>query len=111
MTNPLIKDYSKFQMNLKNNKGEKMKKLMLLLALTISAVVSANVSIVDTDEAVTQALVDFQSSASADKVAKFNGVKAWPVSGGVKVKIYVKGSDSVDLSCHRHSDSEPFECH
>jgi len=88
-----------------------MKKLMLLLAFTMSVMASANVKIVDTEEAVAQALVDFQSMASADTISKFNGVKAWPVSGGIKVKIYVKGSDSMDLSCHRHSDSEPFECH
>jgi hypothetical protein len=88
-----------------------MKVSLSVITLLLSASIFANVSIVDTQEAVTQALIDFQSQASGSVVNKFNGVKAWPVSGGVKVKIYVKGEDSMDLSCHRHSDSEPFECH
>ncbi len=88
-----------------------MKSLIILVGIFLSSSVLANAKITDTQEAVTQAVTDFQNMASATQVKNFNGVKAWPVFGGVKVKVYVKGSDSMDLSCHRHSDSEPFECH
>jgi hypothetical protein len=88
-----------------------MKVMTILATLLISTSIFANSKIVDTQEAITQALADFQTMGTAQQVASFNGVKAWPTSGGVKVKIYVKGSDSMDFSCHRHSDNEPFECH
>lgn len=88
-----------------------MKKILVSLALTLSVSSMANPKITDTQDAVSQAIEDFQSMASNSAQANFNGVKAWPVSGGIKVKVYIKGSDSMDLSCHRHSDSEPFECH
>ncbi|MCR9204653.1 MAG: hypothetical protein NXH75_08760 [Halobacteriovoraceae bacterium] len=88
-----------------------MKAILISLALTLSVSTMANPKITDTQEAISQAIADFQAMATASAQANFNGVKAWPVSGGVKVKVYVKGADSMDLSCHRHSDSEPFECH
>ncbi|MAF78995.1 MAG: hypothetical protein CME63_02305 [Halobacteriovoraceae bacterium] len=86
-----------------------MKLFTLFVTTLLASSVFANSKIIDTSEATTEALVLFTKQSSS--VAKFNGVKAWPVSGGVKVKIYVKGEDSVELSCHRHSDNEPFECH
>lgn len=88
-----------------------MKLTLLALALILSVSTIANPNIKDTQEAVSQGIADFKSTASASSQAKFNGVKAWPVSGGIKVKIYIKGADSLDLSCHRHSDNVPFECH
>lgn len=83
----------------------------MIIAVLFTTNAFSNSNIVDTVEATTQALEDFVKVASADQVSKYNGIKAWPTSGGVKVKIYVKGENSVDLSCHRHSSSEPFECH
>jgi len=88
-----------------------MKFSLTTVLFLITTSVFANVKIIDTQEATEQALVDFQSIASASAINNFNGVKAWPVSGGAKVKVYVKGEDSVEFSCHRHSDSDPFECH
>lgn len=88
-----------------------MKHLLTIASLAFSLNAFSNTKIVDTSEAVNQALQDFQANSSTQIVAKFNGFKAWPVSGGVKVKIYVKGEASVDSSCHRHSENEPFECH
>jgi hypothetical protein len=88
-----------------------MKNLLLVVLLTFSASSFANQKMIDVLEAGTQAVEDFKASSNADKAERFNGIKAWPVSGGVKVKVYVKGSDSEDYSCHRHTTSEPFECH
>lgn len=88
-----------------------MKKALLLALATLSLGVSANVQISETLAATEAALELFVQENSADTVNKYNGIKAWPTSGGIKVKIYVKGENSVDYGCHRHSANEPYECH
>ncbi|MCO4795053.1 MAG: hypothetical protein KC493_15155 [Bacteriovoracaceae bacterium] len=67
--------------------------------------------LVDTAEATTEALEYFKANSNHDDVDDFKGIKAWPVSGGIKVKVYMKTRGDVEYSCHRHSASEPFECH
>jgi hypothetical protein len=88
-----------------------MKKLLLITLVLSSSANFAADKMVDVLEASEQAIFDFRSMTSPDTVDNFNGIKAWPVSGGVKVKIYVKGSDSEEFSCHRHQENDPFECH
>lgn len=90
-------------------------KKMMIIALLFGNVAFASgnggTKILDTDEAITAALDEFEASYSHDVADAFEGVKAWPVSGGVKVKIYVDGRDAVSYSCHRHDVGSPFECH
>lgn len=89
-----------------------MKKILLSCFILLSAMTFSNeVKIFDTNEAVTEALNEFKRSQSADVIDTFTGIKAWPVTGGVKAKIYLKDKKSISYSCHRHHDDEPFECH
>lgn len=89
-----------------------MKKIFLSCLVLLSTMTFSNeVKIFDTNEAVTEALNEFKRSQSSDVVESFTGIKAWPVSGGIKAKVYLKGNKSVSYSCHRHHDDEPFECH
>ncbi len=89
-----------------------MKKVLLITALMLSSIVFAeNTAIADTSEAVAATLSEFTTSQSNDVVDSFVGIKAWPVSGGIKAKVYLKNNKSVSYSCHRHEASDPFECH
>ncbi len=89
-----------------------MKALIFITALTMSSFSFSNtVNIDDTNEALTEALREFKTSQKSDVLDNFTGVKAWPVKGGVKVKIYLKENKSLSYSCHRHHDNDPFECH
>jgi hypothetical protein len=92
-----------------------MKKLILITALFLSNIALSNGSgeakITDTKDAISASLDKFESSFTHEVVDSFQGIKAWPVSGGVKAKIYLREGDAVSYSCHRHSAGEPFECH
>jgi hypothetical protein len=88
-------------------------KKMLLGAMLLSATVAfaSGTSVDDTQEAIGAALVEFKQTQTHEVVDAFNGIKAWPVTGGIKAKVYVKGSDAISYSCHRHDVQDPFECH
>jgi len=51
--------------------------------------------------------------------SKFAGVKAWPVQGGIKVKVYLDQLPALTYSCHQHAPELPvladpvvaWECH
>ena len=89
-----------------------MKKLILITALAMSSFAFADTtSIDDTNEAVTETLKEFKTSQTHDVVDSFTGIKAWPVSGGIKAKVYLKDNKSISYSCHRHNANDPFECH
>jgi len=89
-----------------------MKKIILIATLMVSPIVFAdNANILDTNEAVTATLTEFKASQSHSVVDSFTGIKAWPVSGGIKAKVYLEDKKSVSYSCHRHDADEPFECH
>ena len=89
-----------------------MKKVILISALVMSSFAFADTtSIDDTNEAVAETLNEFKTSQSHDVVDNFTGIKAWPVSGGIKAKVYLKDKKSISYSCHRHTANDPFECH
>ncbi len=91
-----------------------MKKLLLTLSfLTISTGLFANPGdvLVDTSEAVTASLVQFEADATVAQINLFKGIKASPMSQGVSVKLYLTDGTSIGYSCHRHDATDPFECH
>ena len=90
-----------------------MKNLVLsgLFLVSSTVVMAGGSKLVDTQEAVNEALAEFQKTQTHEVVDSFNGVKAWPTKGGVKAKIYLTGNGSISYSCHRHDSDEPFECH
>ena len=85
--------------------------IALLFSLNTFAQHHTTDALVDTAEATSEALDYFKANSSADQIADFKGIKSWPVSGGVKVKVYMKTRGEVEYACHRHSANEPFECH
>lgn len=86
-------------------------KILALMTFLMSSVAFSGTLIEDTNAAITVALNEFQESQTQDVVDSFTGIKAWPVSGGVKAKIYLKNNQSIDYSCHQHTPNDPFECH
>jgi len=86
-------------------------KFLALATLLMSSMVFASSQIDDTNAAVTASLEEFKASQPQEVVDSFTGIKAWPVSGGVKSKIYLKNNLSIDYSCHKHTANDPFECH
>ena len=89
-----------------------MKRLAFITTLTISVFAFGDTTkIDDTNEAMTESVKEFKTTQAHNVLDSFTGIKAWPVSGGVKSKIYLKDNKSISYSCHRHDASEPFECH
>jgi hypothetical protein len=91
-----------------------MKKMLLITSvLLISTGVFANSAstLSDTSEAVGTALTQFESESTAADVSLFKGIKASPSGHGVSVKVYLTNGTKISYSCHRHEDSDPFECH
>lgn len=89
-------------------------KIILIIILTYSFVASAHRDFIDsTRDALDAVLTKFEAEETHSTVDKFNGFKAWPVSGGEKVKIYLDDNQKpfIQYSCHKHSDADPFECH
>ncbi len=91
-----------------------MKKILVIVSVLLfstSAFAQSGSVLVNTSEAVDAALVHFEKSSSAADVSLFKGVQASPKSGGVSVKVYLTNGTKLSYSCHRHEDTEPFECH
>ena len=92
-----------------------MKKVLLtitsVLLLSTSVFANSASSLTDTSEAVANALTQFEADSTATDVSLFKGIKASPSGNGVSVKVYLTNGTQVSYSCHRHEDSDPFECH
>ncbi len=90
-----------------------MKNFLLISAFIVSSLSFASTSntVRDTSEAVTEALLHFENNAQSSDVDIFKGVKASPVERGVAVGIYLSNGAKISYLCHRHEDSDPFECH
>ncbi|MBK24560.1 MAG: hypothetical protein CME70_11250 [Halobacteriovorax sp.] len=87
-----------------------MKTILLALALLTSLNVFAS-GASDTAEAVTETIATFEADNDEATIADFKGVKASPNGHGVSVTVYLKSGSKTKYGCHRHSASEPFECH
>lgn len=90
-----------------------MKKILCALALltfSVTAMASGD-KLVDTSEAVVEALTEFRKTQDSDTVTDFKGLKASPGDHGVTVKIYTNSRGTTNYGCHRHDQNEPFECH
>ncbi len=92
-----------------------MKKVMItmmgLMLLASTAMASPGNKLIDTSEAVTEALATFKIDNAEAVVKLFKGVRAAPGEKGVSLKIYLTDGTKQSYGCHRHEDSDPFECH
>ncbi|MFT6070475.1 MAG: hypothetical protein ACJAYQ_002829 [Bacteriovoracaceae bacterium] len=94
-----------------NHKGEFMKNVILGLALLVSATAFAATDSSETAAGIAEAVKVFEANHDEQTIADFKGIKASPKSGGVSVTIYLNNGDKMKYGCHRHSASDPFECH
>lgn len=89
-----------------------MKNFMTLILLIFSVNVFAqhdhgSDKLVDTAEATSEALAYFAKNSNHGDIDAFKGVKAWPVTGGIKVKVYLNDNrGDLEYACHRHSANE-----
>jgi len=67
--------------------------------------------VMDTQEATIETISNFSNNQPEEIVELFVGIKVWPVSDGVKSKVYLKDKEAISFSCHRHEEGDPFECH
>jgi hypothetical protein len=88
-----------------------MKNLVLGLALLVSATGFAATNSSETAAGITAAVEVFEANHDAATIADFKGIKASPANGGVSVTIYLNSGTKMKYGCHRHSASDPFECH
>lgn len=93
-----------------------MKKILCLVAFVTIA--SSNVfattgqtKITDTTDAISAALADFSKGLTTEEVQNFKGVKGYPKSHGVSVKVFLVVGETVTYGCHRHTNNDPIECH
>ena len=102
-------------LNNKHTKENRMKTTLIALVSFVffSSITLANVDskLIDTSEAVTEALNHFSAQNNTNTVAIFKGIQASPNDHGVSVKVYLTNGTKIKYSCHRHTSSEPFECH
>ncbi|MFT6633955.1 MAG: hypothetical protein ACJAS4_003929 [Bacteriovoracaceae bacterium] len=92
-----------------------MKKMMIaimaLMVISSTAMAGSGNKLADTSEAVAMALVAFESDNTHATVDLFKGVRAAPGTSGVSIKVYLTDGTKQAYACHRHDDSDPFECH
>jgi len=89
------------------------KKLITVVLFFAVSTASASPSknVIDTDEAITKGLSVFTEMNEQGIVDLFRGVRGEPKDGGVVVKVYLKNGENQEYGCHRHEDSDPYECH
>ena len=88
-----------------------MKGFLLFTSILLFSTATFANSLTDTSEAVTTALIQFESDSTASDLSLFKGIQASPSEHGAKVKVFLTNGTKVIYSCHRHEESDPFECH
>ncbi|MBD66217.1 MAG: hypothetical protein CME62_13485 [Halobacteriovoraceae bacterium] len=92
-----------------------MKKFLMMTLFTIfTATASASIEnskLIDTKDAVNEALSVISNNLSGNELNRFIGVTTLIRSGGVEVHAKFNGGNEVKLGCHRHSAGEAMECH
>lgn len=91
----------------------KNKLLVIALLVTFSTASFAALEnkLKDTGDAVKVALVQFESDNDLDVINLYKGIRASVEVGGIAVKVYLEDGSKISYACHKHSSSDPFECH
>ena len=83
-----------------------MKTILTMLVVLLPLVAFGHGSVIElTNLSASGALEKFQAEESEETLDAFNGIKAWPSADMIKVKVYLKETDTLVYSCKmEHSD-------